>query len=75
MAMQRNYFTVLFFLKKSKLLKNGEAPICMRITINGKRTEKRYKSDRSIDVHKNGIRKKNARLAGKRRLSRNKPLS
>ena len=31
MAMQRNYFTVLFFLKKSKLLKNGEAPICMRI--------------------------------------------
>jgi len=25
MAMQRNYFTVLFFLKKSKLLKNGEA--------------------------------------------------
>ena len=37
MAMQRNYFTVLFFLKKSKLLKNGEAPICMRITINGKR--------------------------------------
>ena len=36
MAMQRNYFTVLFFLKKSKLLKNGEAPICMRITINGK---------------------------------------
>ena len=39
MAMQRNYFTVLFFLKKSKLLKNGEAPICMRITINGKRAE------------------------------------
>ena len=39
MAMQRNYFTVLFFLKKSKLLKNGEAPICMHITINGKRAE------------------------------------
>ena len=42
MAMQRNYFTVLFFLKKSKLLKNGEAPICMRITING--NVQRYKS-------------------------------
>ena len=48
MAMQRNYFTVLFFLKKSKLLKNGEAPICMRITINGKRAEVQIK--RSIDV-------------------------
>lgn len=46
--MQRNYFTVLFFLKKSKLLKNGEAPICMRITINGKRAEVQIK--RSIDV-------------------------
>ena len=22
--MQRNYFTILFFIKKSKLLKNGE---------------------------------------------------
>ena len=33
MAMRRNYFTILFFIKKSKLLKNGEAPICMRITV------------------------------------------
>ena len=50
MAMQRNYFTVLFFLKKSKLLKNGEAPICMRITVNGKRAEIQIK--RSIEVEK-----------------------
>lgn len=50
MAMQRNYFTVLFFLKKSKLLKNGEAPICMRITINGKRAEIQIK--RGINVAK-----------------------
>lgn len=48
MAMQRNYFTILFFIKKSKLLKNGEAPICMRITVNGKRAEVQIK--RSIDV-------------------------
>ena len=67
MAMLRNYFTVLFFLKKSKLLKNGEAPICMRITINGKRAEVQIK--RSIDVT-NGIRKKNARLAGKRSIKK-----
>ena len=30
---------VLFFIKKSKLLKNGEAPICMRITVNSERAE------------------------------------
>ena len=31
---KRNTFNVLFIIKKAKLLKNGEAPICMRITIN-----------------------------------------
>ena len=50
MAMQRNYFTVLFFLKKSKLLKNGEAPICMRIAVNGKRAEVQIK--RSVEIEK-----------------------
>ncbi len=30
----RSTFSVLFFIKRAKLLKNGEAPICMRITIN-----------------------------------------
>ena len=51
MAMQRNYFTVLFFLKKSKLLKNGRVRIWLLIfTINGKRAEVQIK--RSIDVTK-----------------------
>lgn len=50
MAMQRNYFTILFFIKKSKLLKNGEAPICMRITVNGERAEIQIK--RSVDISK-----------------------
>lgn len=48
MAMRRNYFTILFFIKKSKLLKNGEAPICMRITVNGQRAEIQVK--RSVEV-------------------------
>ena len=48
--MQRNYFTILFFIKKSKLLKNGEAPICMRITVNGQRAEIQIK--RSVDISK-----------------------
>ena len=29
--MARKSFSVLFFIKKCKLLKNGEAPVCMRI--------------------------------------------
>lgn len=37
--MERNYFSVLFYIKKAKLLKNGEAPICLRITVNRKRAE------------------------------------
>lgn len=32
--MKQKTFNILFFLKKARLLKNGEAPICMRITIN-----------------------------------------
>ena len=35
--MKRNSFNVLFFIKKAKLLKNGEASVCMRITVNGAR--------------------------------------
>ena len=46
--MDRNYFSILFFIKKSKLLKNGEAPICLRITINGQRAEIQIK--RSVEV-------------------------
>lgn len=37
--MERNSFSVLFFLKKTKLLKNGEASVCMRITVNNARSE------------------------------------
>ena len=46
--MDRNHFSILFFIKKSKLLKNGEAPICLRITINGQRAEVQIK--RSVEV-------------------------
>jgi hypothetical protein len=34
---------VLFFLRKNQLLKNGEAPVSMRITVNGQREEVRTK--------------------------------
>jgi site-specific recombinase XerD len=39
----------LFILRKSKLLKNGEAPICLRITVQGQTAEVMVK--RSIPVH------------------------
>ena len=37
--MKRATFTILFFVKKSKLLKDETAPIYLRITMNGKRSE------------------------------------
>ena len=48
--MERNYFSILFFIKRTKLLKNGEAPICLRITVNWKRAEVQIK--RSVEVNK-----------------------
>ncbi len=35
----RNAFKVLFYIKRSSLLRNGKAPIMGRITINGMRTQ------------------------------------
>ena len=37
--LKRSSFSVLFFIKRAKLLKNGEAPIFIRITVNGKYAE------------------------------------
>lgn len=37
--METNTFRILFYLKKTKNLKNGEAPVFMRITTNGERAE------------------------------------
>lgn len=45
--MKRDSFRVLFFLKKTRLLKNGEASVCMRITVNGSRVENNIR--KSID--------------------------
>ncbi len=33
--MARKSFSVLFFIKKGKLLKNGEVLVCMKIAVNG----------------------------------------
>ena len=45
---KKSTFSLLYILKKSKLLKNGEAPICLRITVQGQAAEVMVK--RSIPV-------------------------
>lgn len=37
--MKRATFSILYFIKRQRLLRNGEAPICMRLTVNGKHVE------------------------------------
>ena len=46
--MRRISFYVLFFIKKTKLLKNGEASVCMRITVDGQRVETNIR--KSVDL-------------------------
>ena len=41
--MKRNSFSIIFFIKKTKLLGNGEAPIRLRIRVNGVTVESQIK--------------------------------
>lgn len=61
---QRNYFSILFFTKKTKLFKNGETPICLRITVNSKRAEVQIKC--SIEGGKWNAKKECANGEGRR---------
>lgn len=36
---RRSTLSVLFYIKRQKLLKNGEAPVCMRITVDKRKAE------------------------------------
>ena len=36
---RRSTLCVLFYIKRQKLLKNGEAPVCMRITVDKRKAE------------------------------------
>ncbi len=56
--MRRDSFNVVFFIKKTKLLKNGEASVCMRITVNGARVETNIrKSIEPVVEPSEGVRK------------------
>jgi len=56
--MKRKSYAILFYLKRSKLNKRGEAPIFMRITIDGIRAEASI--NRSIDPKQWNTEKGNA---------------
>ena len=49
-AVKRNTLSVLFIIKKAKLLKNGEAPVCMRITVNKRVAEVMIKRSIPVDL-------------------------
>lgn len=49
LTLSNNNLDVLFFVKKTKLLKNGEAPICARITVNSVRSELMIKRSVPLD--------------------------
>lgn len=37
--MERTTFSLLFYIRRDKLNKRGEAPVFMRLTINGERAD------------------------------------
>ena len=47
--MERTTFSLLFYIRRDKLNKRGEAPVFMRLTINGERTDASIK--RFIEPH------------------------
>lgn len=65
MQQRRSTFSILFFIKRKKLLKNGDAPIYMRVTIDGRFLEVSLKRGVNPKVWN----EKKQRSTGKDRLS------
>lgn len=64
--MKGNTLNVMFFVLKNKLLKNGEAPVVLRLTINGQRDEIRIQRSIPVELWDNA----RMRSKGKDRSSR-----
>lgn len=64
--MKGNALNVMFFILKNKLLKNGEAPVVLRVTINGQRDEIRIQRSIQVELWDNA----KMRSKGKDRSSR-----
>ncbi len=54
--MKQGTMNILFFVLKTKLLKNGEAPVLMRITINGSYDDARIQKKRASELMECGQR-------------------
>ena len=61
--MERKRFSVLFFIKRSKLLKNGEAPVRVRVTYDRLYVELQLKAEC----------KSPTLVTGKREIDRQRP--
>ena len=49
---RRSTLSVLFYIKRQTLLKNGEAPVCMRITVDKRKAEIVRIEDSGINIRK-----------------------
>ena len=65
MNQRKSTFSVLFFIKRKKLLKNGDAPVYMRVTIDGRFLEVSMKRG----VNPKSWNEKRQRSTGRDRLS------
>ena len=65
MQQRRSTFSVLFYIKRKKLLKNGDAPVYMRVTVDGRFLEASLKRG----VNPKSWNEKKQRSTGRDRLS------
>ncbi|MBD5375449.1 MAG: site-specific integrase [Bacteroides sp.] len=65
MQQRKSTFSILFFIKRKKLLKNGDAPVYMRVTVDGRFLEASLKRG----VNPKTWNEKRQRSAGRDRLS------
>lgn len=61
--MENNTFTVLFYVKKTKPLRNGDVPVFARVTVNGDRVE--FSLERGVPLEQWDSKKNRARGYGK----------
>lgn len=65
MQQRKSTFSILFFIKRKKLLKNGDAPVYMRVTVDGRFLEASLKRG----VNPKAWNEKKQRSTGRHRLS------
>ena len=65
MQQRKSTFSILFFIKRKKLLKNGDAPVYMRVTVDGRFLEASLKRG----VNPKAWNEKKQRSTGRDRLS------